>query len=93
MYFLSDVPISPIDEDMIPATFIEQPKRNICKICAKEFDTQDELKTHMLTHNGEFTENTIRSHLIIFSLSLSCSPPPSRNSTFLLRSLFILYLL
>ncbi|XP_058979482.1 uncharacterized protein LOC101894807 [Musca domestica] len=46
-----DVPISPIDEDMIPATFIEQPKRNICKICAKEFDTQDELKTHMLTHN------------------------------------------
>ncbi|XP_073844922.1 uncharacterized protein isoform X2 [Musca autumnalis] len=46
-----DVPISPIDEDMIPATFIEQPKRNICKICAKEFDTQDALKNHMLTHN------------------------------------------
>ncbi|XP_075167413.1 uncharacterized protein LOC142239507 [Haematobia irritans] len=46
-----DVPPSPIDEDMIPATFIEQPKKNNCKICAKEFDTQLELKNHMLTHS------------------------------------------
>uniref|UniRef100_A0A1I8NMD0 Uncharacterized protein n=1 Tax=Stomoxys calcitrans TaxID=35570 RepID=A0A1I8NMD0_STOCA len=46
-----DAPLSPIDEDMIPASFIEQPKRINCKICAKEFDTQLELKNHMLTHN------------------------------------------
>lgn len=52
VFVSSDIPPSPIDEDMIPATFIEQPKKNNCKICAKEFDTQDELKTHMLTHNG-----------------------------------------
>ncbi|XP_037811361.1 uncharacterized protein LOC119603409 [Lucilia sericata] len=41
----------PLEEDIIPVTIIEQPKKIICKICTKDFTTQEQLKNHMLTHN------------------------------------------
>ncbi|XP_065367956.1 uncharacterized protein LOC135960566 [Calliphora vicina] len=41
----------PLEEEIIPVTIIEQPKKIICKICTKDFTTQENLKNHMLTHN------------------------------------------